>query len=366
MYAPPGRETQVIFTLTESATNFIRVWVTAAPPGSKLRKELDESTHNRFLVHQGDGGSDTPWRNIFDIGGKYTFVAQEYTRGTAYGGGYQGSLAGAPSETKVGTESTLSLFIGQRMTSEISTGEDRATVVVWAWDETIRETSLAVHGEESPAIQNDTPTPRALAAMESAAVTTALLALRNQSVATAVGSASSILLDIVSKWNAHVADATSHEDADSDNEIPLGLGSGVSPVNLKDSLSEILPLIRQHYLNDAVKGGVTNGRDSGNYHNVGTKKNDNVNMPLVQAFGGLSDSYWALADLWRSYEAHRVSTSVHDVADSTNSLSALPLLLQVGLQFFTVLASTSPTVPPTQSSGAITLMSGAGFSETPL
>jgi hypothetical protein len=69
-YAPRGRKVSVIFTLTESGSNFVRVWCTAAPLGSALRQKLDGDADplNRVQVHQGQGGENHPWRETFDVG----------------------------------------------------------------------------------------------------------------------------------------------------------------------------------------------------------------------------------------------------------------------------------------------------------
>lgn len=363
VYAPPVRETQVIFTLTESGSNFVRVWVTVAPPDSELRSLLEQSTQSRVQIYQGDGGANSPMKRKFDKGGKYTFVCQEYTRGaSAYGGGYQGAPEGAPSETKVGTESTLSLFVGQRMTAELGANGDTATLVLWVWDDSIRATSLGVHGEVSPALQNDSPSPRARMAMESATVTALVDALAGMTVDDATAGWDSFLEDFISNWNEHLTEAGVHDNHDTENEIPDGLSNAASSTTLKDALAEIVLRLRYHYTNDAQLGGVTSGRDSASYHTG----NDNRNLPLIAGVSD-ADAFFALADLYRSYEAHRVSASLHDAPDTVNALSspAAPLL-ELAAAFFRVLASTSPTPPPAQSSGASKLIAQARFSETPL
>jgi hypothetical protein len=142
-YPPPNWETRVTFTLTESNTNWVRVWVTAAPEGSELRAKLDaKAALNRFEVYAGPGGANALWKQTFGVGGKYTLVAQEYTRGaTEFGGGYQNDARGAQTETKVGAESTLSLHIGQRLTSTISAGADSVDLALWVWDAKSRRPS---------------------------------------------------------------------------------------------------------------------------------------------------------------------------------------------------------------------------------
>lgn len=371
-YPPPGRQVTITVALTNGLANFVRVWVTDAPLGSDLRGKLEAKgdKRNRFQVYEGPGEANAPWRQVFEVGGAYTFVAQEYTRGAyAYGGGFEGDVKGARTENKVGSETTLTLHIGQRFQSPIRAGNDSVDLVFWVWDDTIRATSKAEHGEETPALTKESPTARELAAMESTTVKTVVDALVDDVVTTARGTISTILGNsaggFTREWNDHLADAVVHEDADANNLIPTGLASAAHSQNLREAINEILALVRNHYTNDAVKGGTVSGRDSGNYHNVAAKVNDNVNMPIVQSASTPLDAYWAAADLWRSYEAHRASTAVHDAADSTNTLTALPSLLQVALQVYTVWASTSPTTPTTQSDGAMALIA-YGFEESPL
>jgi hypothetical protein len=368
VYAPPGREVKVIFSLSGSGTNFIRVWVTAAPPGSELRKKIDDSTQNRFEAHTGDAGPDHPWVRNFDVGGKYTLVVQEYVRGASdYGGGYQKSPAGAPSETKVGPEVTLSLYIGQRMTSTIQVGADTLDLVLWVWESSIRRTTKNEQGEDSPAIVATSETPRARAAVEATSVIAALAALVDVFAGLALGSVSTVLTDLVAKWNAHLIEAGIHANNDTLNGMAPGFGATASASSLAETISEILPLVRQHYLNDAVKGGVTSGRDSGDFHvKAGIKKNDSRDLPVIQGASGLSDGYWAVAELCRSYTAHHPSSTFHTLPDDINPLADRPLIMQLGEAVLEVLASTSVPTPSTQSVAAMALISSGGFSETPL
>jgi hypothetical protein len=344
------------------------VWITAAPIGSALRKKLDESTQNRFELYEGDGGSGHPLRMRFDVGGKYTLVVQEYISGaSAYGGGHQGSPDGAPSETKVGSETTLALHIGQRLTSQLSVGPDALTVVLWVFDDTIRRTTKGVQGEDSPTIQATSGTARALAVVESSAIVSAAAGLADQAVSTAIGLAPTVFADLVDRWNAHLITSGIHNADDTDNGIALGLSNSSSATGLAAAITEVLPLIRQHYTNDATKGGALFGRDSAAYHQVSSLKvNDNVDLPIVAGASQLSDAYWATAELCRSYESHRASADFHLLPDSANVLAARPPLMQLGELILGILASFSPSTPATQSTGAMKLIARAGFAETPL
>ena len=367
VYPPPNRQTRVTVTITDPTANYVRLYVTNAPPGSELREKLDsaDDPRNRILVYKGRGGSDEPWNVRFDVGGKYTFTAEEWNRSGGFGGGFQGDPDGAQVDTLIASDDTVSIYVGERLRSTIRAGSDSVDIVLWVWNSTIRPTTRGVHGEESPTLIKDSPTGRELAVLESATILPLVEALADVSVSSARGSASTVLANIVNKWNAHLAQATVHQANDADNDIPAGLASAASAKVFKQSINEILPRIRNHYANDAAYGGVSAGRDTGGYHDVSGKVNDNLNLPIIDGASTEEDAYWALADLWRSYEAHRASTVVHDNADATNTLTALPALLAIAKEFFAIWASTSPTASATTSSGA-TLLLATGFRSEPL
>lgn len=366
VYPPPNRPTRITVTITDPTANYVRIYATGAPPGSELREKLDnaQDPRNRVLVYKGRGGSDDPWNATFDVGGKYTFAAEEWARSGGFGGGFQGDPDGAQTETLV-ANGAVSIYVGERLLSTIRAGSDSVDLVLWVWDSTIRATTRGVHGEESPRLTKESPTGRELSVLESASISAAVAALANTSVSSALGTASSVLANIVGKFNAHRIQSGVHQSNDGDNDIPTGLASAANAKVFKQSINEILPRIRNHYLNDAAYGGEDAGRDSGGYHDVSGLVNDNLNLPIIDGASNEEDAYWALADLWRSYEAHRASTAFHDVADSTNTLTALPPLLAIAKEIFAVWASTNPTAPSTVSNGATRLLA-TGFRSEPL
>jgi hypothetical protein len=366
VYAIPKRETVVTFTLTGSGSNFLRVWVTGAPEKSELTEKLKTSTQNRFEVYEGDGGVNNPWRTTFDKGGKYTFTAQEYKKGSGYGGGYQFDPASAPSETKVDGEATLSLYIGQKYKVPVGAPPDTVTLIVWCWQDNIRATTLATHGEISPRLDSDSPTPKAKAAMEASTVLAAVAALKDQPYTTVSGSIATIVAEMVDDINAHYAlGATTHNAADADNVLKLEYKSAPGPHTLQEFVNAALASLRRHYTNDT--GGTTTtppGVGSAAYHQISAVgKSDLTNMPLYTSVGSLAEAYAALADIWRAHEAHRVSTAVHGTADATNTLTALPLLLQVHRQYLTVQAAFAPAAAPAQSNMGNLLVTQCGFEE---
>jgi hypothetical protein len=176
---------------------------------------------------------------------------------------------------------------------------------------------------------------------------------------------------MVDEFNDHIASGAFHQNVDADNDLDDAFASAITPSSFPSIVSKLLTSMRQHFTNDNGQGAGSAGLDPATtdttlnpYHHVGGPVFDLTNMPLFQSVGGTAESYRALADIWRAYEAHRVSATVHDSADGTNALTGLPLLLDVHYAFFVQLAALSPTVPDSQSSGAVTLMTQVGAIET--
>jgi hypothetical protein len=353
----PARQAQVRFQRTGSGSTYVRAWCSVAPEGSELAVKLKEQTAQRVLVYEGDGGDNAPWRTQFDRGGAYTLILQEYVKGAApYGGGYQNSPDSAPAETKVGGEVTAVFFVGQRMTTTLGVSPDSATLVVWVWDETIRQTTIAAQGEASPAVTAENPTPKARVAMTSAGVTSAVAALVDQT-ATVIG-ASSYIPTLLEAIADHMGSASSHATPDTVNPLPASLAADPGQ-HLDDTVTAALASLKRHMNNEGdPAAGPPFGAGSASFHS----RIDQVNAPIVSGGRGQAAAYLGLADLWRSYEAHRVS-SVHLAPDTTHPLVTPPKLLATHIAFLAALAAATPSTPPGQSSLATQLIQFAGFEE---
>lgn len=362
--AVPRRNTAITFTKTNAAADYLRVWLTDAPVGTPERAQIEDSGFGRILFHEGDSGSRKEF--VPQKGGKYRLVTQEYTLiSGSHGGSYENDPNAAPRETKVGSESNVTLTIGQRMVMECGASPDVADLVLFVFDDTIRATSLDIHGETTPVIKGGS-TNRANMALATTAVRTAVSGLVDVTVATAIGTVSTILSEMVTDFNAHLDEASVHANDDTDNDLDSGFGSAPTPAEMARIVTALLRSLRQHLLNDNGQGPGTAGTDPATgdatpdpYHSAF----DYTNLPLFESASG-PESYRALADIWRSYEAHRANATIHDAADSTNTLTALPALLAVHSAFFSQLAAISPTVPDTQTSGAVQLMTQVGATES--
>lgn len=369
----PKFQTTVRFALTQTGTDFIRVWCTVAPTGSELDSRINSNRDPRNRIVAFEGSPATAWNYTFDKGGKYTFVAQEYLKGSGYGGGYEGDPNTADKETLVGTETTLTVFIGQRVTQPIGPPGNQATLVLWVWDDAIRATTKAFHGEDTPAIQAATPSTVVKSAIETTSVKTALAALVDLSlaIATTAGGFLAWTADYFASFNAHVDDGDIHTNADTYNVIPNSFLVTPDQKSYIEFVNQALKALRQHVTNDlgtpgAVLVGTTPfGPDSGNFHMNGSGDilSDRANVPLYQSVSSYAEAYGALADLYRCFTVHQADAYVHDSVD-VFPIATLSYIQRVHSAFLTVLASPAPVTPPAQSDGVQTLITVAGFTET--
>lgn len=369
----PGRQLVTTFTLTEETddftpkpANFVRVWCTVAPTGSSLEKKLNGATDqfNRVQVHEGAGNST--WSYTFDKGGKYTFVAQEYLKGSGYGGGYEGDPSSTSLEEKLGAETTLTIYIGQRTTQPIGPPANRATLVLWVWNDTIEATTKAFHGEDSPAIVAASPTPIVKTAIESTSVVAALAALVGESISDTgtVGVVDSWAHALWQGFSYHFDAAGVHDTDDTDNPLRDSFTRSPDQKSFIDFVNQALKSLRQHVTNDSGTADVSgfSGADSAGYHFDTVKLSDRANISLYDSVSSFAEAYGALADLYRCFDSHQTNLDVHALIDRF-LISDLPLLMVLHQQFLTVLASASPDAPPAQSVGVQLLISSAGFKE---
>jgi hypothetical protein len=364
-YPVPERPALVVFSFSVGASNYVRAWCTVAPEGSELANRIAANRLNRALVYQDEGGTKHPWRVTFDRGGEYTFLVQEYTKGNHWGGGYEGDPRGAPTETKVGTESTLTLHVAQRLTQELGTGPDRATLVLFAHNSRIRETTVATHGERSPAVIEPTSDRARVAALDSD-VTTAIAALVDMTPATAFGTVGSVIDDFITKFVAHAGSAVFHQNADSQTDLNDYKGATALP-GIAKGLNKVRLRLRQHMENSkendsanpeyALPGGI-------DIHDHNSLFFDMKNRLLDVTADEKNPAtiFQASGDFYRAYTAHRTAT-MHESSDATNLLTALPQLFEVHHQFMVSLAALAPTAQPGQSAAAALLIGTAGFTE---
>ncbi len=372
----PGRKTKVFFQLQNASSNWTRVWVTDAPPGSEYRKKLEDNRLGRLEIFAGPAGPDDPWTPTLDVGGTYSFTCQEYIRGSAGSQGYQGAPGfGSQADPleKINppgaAEQSRALNVAERLTCQVGTGADIATLVVWTLDNAVKQTTLATHGEATPALI-DPSTDRMRAIIETTAVRDAVTALIDAGSDTLLAALPELLFaNMMIPYNAHVGDTTVHNSDDNDNDIEQSFNAAFPPGELPTAVNVLLTRMRYHMQNDGQLGGTNIGFGSANYHDTA----DAQNLPVLPSVAGVADGYAGLADLWRAYEAHRVDTTVHNVADTTNTMASvgldfasLPKLLRLHVRVFEALKETAITVAPTASPAATRLVAQAGFTRTPL
>jgi hypothetical protein len=356
----PGRPFRLTLTATEGG-NAVRAWCTAAPPGSKLRKELDDSGATRVAVVPGIESGKFAELTL-EKGGAYALELEELQRGNGFGGGYQGDPRGAPSEAIVDT-SSASVYVATALTCELGLAPDTAKLRLYVLGDDIIRTTAAVHGVTTPALDvTATTTARARAAAETETVRAAVAALAGTTASAALGNLATVLGNLIARITGHLTREQSHANADVNNTIPDQYAVPNSAAGIREGITKFREALVRHIRN--VNPTLTTGTGSAEYHANEGGVSWNA-MPLERAGAGDDPltQMVAIADGWRAYEAHRVS-AVHVVADNTNRASALPPLLSLHRLFLEQLAALAPTTPPTAHGAATLLANTAGFKDS--
>jgi hypothetical protein len=337
--------------------NAVRIWCTNAPPGSRLRADLDASQASRIVIATLEVGK--PYEFTPDKGGGYALLLEEIQRGAGFSGGYEGDPRGAPSEDIVADEETT-LHVASQLTCKLGFGSDLATLRIFVAGESIIATTSDQHGLATPTIDlGGQPTAKARAAAESSAVRGALADLVG-SATTALGSPAAVIADLIGEYEDHRERSGSHADPDESNTIDADSYASLdSLTGQREALSKLREALTRHIKNvDPTSDTQASGTAS--YHN-GISWSA---LPLANIGAGddALSVMVAAADTWRAYEAHRVS-SVHTSADNSNRADALPPLLELHRQFVAYLADLSPATPPTGHAAAALLANAAGFKD---
>jgi hypothetical protein len=340
----------------------VRIWCLAAPPGTKLRKQLDESRADRVtLAAQLPISTDFQRFELtlnLEKGGGYVLQVDELVIGSAdypgFTGGYESDPRGAPGET-VKSYGQTSIYVAQPVTTQLGCGNDTATLKLYVHNATVIQTELAVHGETTPRVDlSANATVRARLASENSTVQADAAALAGQLVSDLTGDIGASLDNLISKFNTHLKQSHVHVSNDTDNAVATSFSGATTAQGRAVALNELRRLLNRHEKND---GG--SGTGSAGYHTTA----DWQNLPLdsAAASDALNDAI-AHADAWRAFEAHRLS-SVHPRTDGANKATALPPLLELHRAFLSILAQPSATAPATAPAGVAILVSQLGFKD---
>lgn len=209
-----------------------------------------------------------------------------------------------------------------RVELQLGFGANKATLVFFVDDSTIRATVPNPHGESSPALVNPT-SDIAKNAISDSIVRSWVPTLDGVAVSTALGNVVSFFQDFKTRYTGHIAFGvgSTHNAADTDNGLDAATFANVStPAGVVAACAQALQRLGRHIRND--KAGAGTGTATTPYHAPsGAAAVAWSTVPSVDSVGSIADAYAAIGELFRAYEAHRVSTVAHGVADNTNSLT---------------------------------------------
>lgn len=370
VYALPGDAVPLTATV-DTAANFVRLWCTDAPEGSVLKNRLvkENATQIEILppktTPSGGIAVSVPFNAQFDVGGRYTFSAQEYTQGaTSTGGGYANDPQGYSSLTPIGALQTLYVYIGQRMTQYIgSAAYGSGSLLVYVWNDTIRETTVTTHGLVSPAII-DTSTPRAAAAASASGVLTQLALFKNAAVSTLSPNLAALITEMKADIPKHfnntgpAGPVNYHQNPPTGNTPDTDNDTAIEALSSRVGTPEALVRAAQ-VLSGRLSLHMSNGASGESYYHA--KEPDYENALTANGVGSaadLSSAFAAIADVYRAYEAHRIDATSHVVPDTNNAITTvLGPLLSLHKEFLSAMRTLSPAAAGGQQTAAVVLNS---------
>lgn len=332
-YPVVGDEVTIAQTITVAATTVTvetpTVTVVSVPSGSAIETgPLVDATGNASV-------SFTP-----DVVGEYelsVYPSTEYSAPSTYDGD-----PGGASYAVVGTADTFSVYVGTTM--------DLPIVTLIGHNVTLRIKSH--NGVVTSAELVDPTSEVAAAASLDSTVLTKLAALETVAVSSIGPDLATKLDELVTKYNTHREDLTYHAASDTFNIFdwtrPYSQDEAVNRLNL------LRPVLLSHLRNASASATV--------WHSVDDTKNTLI-VGLAQDLGSAMVLY---SDCYRVYEAHRAqiaSPAVHGSADSTNTLAAASVLVDLIKTYLAYVAAASPTVPDNYETGRLRLRSLYGFVE---
>lgn len=349
-----------VLRFTASSGNFVRVWCTDAPDGSRFRTDLDKLGTTTLAL--GAVGVGEAFRFTPDVGGRYVLRLDEIKRGAArYSGGYKGDPNAAPSEDLLGS-TEYSLSVATRLTWPLGRAPDTASLLVFVSGADVVSTVADVHGIVSPSVSG-ARTAAATAAANTSALRTAATALSTMSAATALGDLSATITNWIDQFNAHRTRSSVHATSDTANVIKPDYRAPSTPEAFKQSLSAMRTAFMSHLRNDNPTSP-TPGVGVGSWHRSGgANLVDWASTPIVNGAGSTIECWLLMADLWRCFESHRIATPAHQSIDSWSALMDLAPLGNIQRLFLAELAALSPTTPANEHSAVTALVNGAGFAK---
>lgn len=277
-----------------------------------------------------------------DVPGDYAFDVTRYVDNTvapAFDGGVDPYIAALDVET-------FTVYVGQAMTLPIVTALGSLTLTI-----------VTSADEVASATLSGATTDRALYASLDATVATKLAALNSVSVSSLGPALPADVGELGLKIDAHFRNATAHPTGGGYAADSVNVYSKSAPVDQSDAINKLneIRAVYLHHALDSTTSGI-------HWHN---SSDDTKNVPIAQVATTLAGAVVLYADMWRSYEAHRVQTAgpaVHAGADATNTLSTIDPLSDLIKTVLAYMADDTPTVPAQQNQASVEAAALYGFS----
>jgi hypothetical protein len=359
VYPIPEQRCELTFSGLDPATNQITIYPVSAPIGSRVRGDIDASKGTR--VEEYTGKSSLPWVFTPDVGGRYVFNVEESTINAPRGKRFDLDTYGSP-DPAIAQTSTVSLFVGERMTLSLGESPHAAQLACYVWNETIRATTLAVHGEDTPALSGAT-SPRSAIAILDAALLADVATMSGSTVAAFTGTFADQFVICRDAYDLHLTDATfggQHENPDDLNLCGEGLRA-TDQTLAQTALSEFRRRLSAHAVTMTDSGGL----------GVHWEYPDSASDAFILSgsSGSRSEQYLALADIIVRLENHLAAfgpggVDWHVGVDNPGTVLGICPMLTLCRDYLRALGSEIVSIPDGRNAGAAKLEQLAGFEKS--
>lgn len=340
--AAPRGSCSVLFAHTQTSATRIVIRPVAAPPESSYGKELAKRERLPGVELPILNGEIGTWSVEVDYPGVYTFEVDEVGVSTV-APRFEDDSVGKAEPTILET-STVRIYFGERVNVPLQAGNDSAQLVLYVWDDTIRETTFAQHGIDSPAIENPRRSKIVDIAMQDESLKEKVSALVGVTVTSLLSGVSSLFNEVRAMYASHAGSSTYHASADTDNAVPSTWSAGDSK-SAEASIAKLYQALEAHTKKlrllepaSVIDGDVTWA--------VVHYLQEGTSSCLTSGYAsGTVSQISAIVDIYYRIKTHASVSAAHKAAQSIGPLSSHPLA-DLFLAWFSAIRSVSVGSPP--------------------
>lgn len=323
-----------------------RVRIAGAPTGSRYHRadgsEVQLPTVTDFPERIGtETILFTP-----DVAGAYSLVIEDWQVAATRKASYQNSPNRLNAESLL-TRTAVTLNVANKLTTRLGIPPDTATLTIHVAGNAVVQLDGATHTEASPRLDGYGSELARSGALASATASSLASLIGYQPDGDGADIAN-VIGNMLSVMSAHMLDTEPHViQADETNAAIIDAFSGAP-----DTIPQLI------YAGNELRRALSQHIGSADGYHTHADADNRIIAPFATDAQSLRT---LLVDMWRAYENHRQSTSVHDSADNENSLASLPAVMALEFNFIAGATSSNVNLDSNENEAAEKLVATQGF-----